>query len=242
VSTEIDLGRFANAHRLAETSPPLLRERFHFLVADTRLMFADASEAATVQQYWSARLLDLETESRMHQSAAWGVPAHIDFLIRAGLFDEARKAGVWARPLLAAGQPTFRSDTEGELALIEGRRDEALRLLQEARAAGAPIPHDLRLAYTIAEIQRSRGKNVDAVRVLEAASEGRWPQCPTPWVSHSPCIPQWLRVRDLLSQLYREAGRFDESRAVDAQLSTLLAAADADHPVRRRLQARQAAR
>jgi hypothetical protein len=36
----------------------------------------------------------------------------------------------------------------------------------------------------------------------------------------------------LLSQLYREAGRFDESRAVDAQLSTLLAAADADPNVR----------
>jgi hypothetical protein len=44
-----------------------------------------------------------------------------------------------------------------------------------------------------------------------------------------------LRVRAQLADLYRQAGRDADARAVDSELLTLLAVTDDDHPITRRL-------
>jgi hypothetical protein len=45
----------------------------------------------------------------------------------------------------------------------------------------------------------------------------------------------WLTLRDRLSQPYRQAGRHAEADAVDSELPALLAVADDDHPIKRRV-------
>ena len=53
---------------------------------------------------------------------------------------------------------------------------------------------------------------------------------------------EYLALRELLAQLYRRAGRLSEADAVDAELLALLDVADDDHPIKRRLLAREVLR
>jgi hypothetical protein len=61
-------------------------------------------------------------------------------------------------------------------------------------------------------------------------------------VTQLPLVPtfgaQWLAMREQLAQLYRHAGRMTEADAVETELRRVLAGADADHPIARRLRDR----
>ncbi len=45
----------------------------------------------------------------------------------------------------------------------------------------------------------------------------------------------WVRVQGQLAQLYREMGRDEDASKIEAELRSLLALADADHPILRQL-------
>jgi tetratricopeptide (TPR) repeat protein len=238
VDAYVDLGRFADARRLAESSPPVLREPLNSTIFLTTSRLIDPPDVEAARQYWSTRLLDIETASKMINSNFRGIPTYIENLVQAGAFDEIRKVVAWARENNRAGPPSNSLDVEGQLAMIDGRTDEAIRLFQLARAAGAPLYHDLRMALVIADVRKSRGQIAEGIGVLEDSSRGGWSECAM--YAHPPyCVAHWLRVRDLLSDLYRRTGRIQESQAVDAQLFKLLAVADADHPVLAHLRARK---
>ena len=42
---------------------------------------------------------------------------------------------------------------------------------------------------------------------------------------------RWLRVRLMLAKIYREMGRDEDAKKVEAELRGLLALADPDHPI-----------
>ena len=75
------------------------------------------------------------------------------------------------------------------------------------------------------------GNVVEAIKVLERIiaipRELRRPQIRNQdgWLAHS----------NLLAQCYRQVGRIAEAEPIEAQLRVLLRFADADHPIRKRL-------
>ena len=83
----------------------------------------------------------------------------------------------------------------------------------------------------LAEAFTEAGHRDDAIRVLEdVSSRKREILHPSTRFAH-----EWLTARDRLAQLYRETGRESEAVPIEAELRTLLAAADADHPIALRL-------
>jgi predicted Zn-dependent protease len=116
---------------------------------------------------------------------------------------------------------------EGQLALAEGRVDEAIRRLMSAsKLFPERTNQGLKIARQLADAHHAAGRLDQAVRLLENAT--RHPvELIHAW--------EWLRTRDRLSELYRLAGRSVEAEAVDRQLATLLAVADDDHFIKRRL-------
>jgi tetratricopeptide (TPR) repeat protein len=122
----------------------------------------------------------------------------------------------------------------GQLALAEGRFDEAIPLLTVAAGYFArPSNQGLKIARQLADAHIGQGRVDTAIGLLEDATHQRID------LAHG---WEWLRARDRLYELYRQAGRHDEADAVDRELTSLLAIADDDHVVKRRLVARAAAR
>ena len=81
--------------------------------------------------------------------------------------------------------------------------------------------------------RRGIGDLPGAIRELERVSQGR-----TLAVTGDGWqVGSWLRCRVRLAELYREAGRQTEADQVFNEVRTLLAVADADHPLRPRLPA-----
>ncbi|HUE88323.1 MAG TPA: hypothetical protein VMO26_19785 [Vicinamibacterales bacterium] len=115
----------------------------------------------------------------------------------------------------------------GQLALADGRIDEAIRQLTTASNLFAGTSSQgLKIARQLADAHYAAGSLDHAVRLLEDVT--RQPvELIHGW--------EWLRTRDRLSELYRNAGRSVEADAVDRQLATLLAVADDDHFIKRRL-------
>jgi serine/threonine-protein kinase len=134
---------------------------------------------------------------------------------------------------------------QGQLALAEDRIEDGARLFQSAdeaeRALILPIRRLLQRgrARVLARAWEARGDLQEAARVLADATEGRWAEC----VSDFDGVAFWIYARDKLADLNRRMGRTGDADAIDAELVKLLARADADHPVRLRLEsrARQAA-
>lgn len=128
------------------------------------------------------------------------------------------------------GQPQYVRLGRGKLALARHRPEEAIRHLQARLDIPEPrgtIPWT-ETVIALARALSQTGDTARAIDVLEDASRNRdeyWPAA-----TH-----MWLTVRDQLMQLYRRASRHDEADRVGAQLMAVLAVADEDHPIRRRL-------
>jgi tetratricopeptide (TPR) repeat protein len=118
---------------------------------------------------------------------------------------------------------------KGEVALAEGRIEEAIHLLQQAtddfRHGGN---HEFLISSDgLALAFERHGEPQEALRVLEDASPAR--RLEFAW--ESPFGMFWLRIQAHLAQLYRHTGRTEEARKIEGQLRKILAYADPDHPI-----------
>ena len=119
----------------------------------------------------------------------------------------------------------------GQLALVQGRLDEAVRalgrVLRGSQGAGDPGP--LRAARKLADALVRQGRTDEATGALEAIHR-------VPTTAGAASGYEWLKVRDLLARVYRNAGRVTDAERVEAELRSLLAVADATHPIKRRIE------
>jgi serine/threonine-protein kinase len=206
----LTLGRFGEAEqaisqmRAADPESPL-PDTWHAVLLSAR------EDGEALRSYLQAKFSET-TRGRMVGS----------LLIEAGLLDEARAVAAERPELMWSGQ----------LALAEGRLDEAVRLLDLAleRLGGRGNPGRSRIARQLAEAFTRKGDMVRAIRILEDESQQRAGTTAGISFGH-----EWLKVRERLARLYRIVGRIDEAEAVEVELRTLLAVADADHPIERRL-------
>jgi hypothetical protein len=84
---------------------------------------------------------------------------------------------------------------------------------------------------TLASALARQGDPEGATRVLELGSKQR--HVAFHWVSNGFI---WEKNQFLLARLYRKAGRAADAQRIEADLSKLLAFADADHPILLELQ------
>ena len=150
----------------------------------------------------------------------------IDAFIFAGDIKGARRVLNRDRGVLNSWSAMF---VEGKVALAEGRVDDAvtsLTLLTQER-----VPGMFRPMGTLAEAWTTKGNLTEAIRVLEDASRQRAASVSSSFDG----AHEWLRIRARLAELYRQTDRAAEAEIVEQELLDLLAAADDDHPLKRRL-------
>ena len=124
----------------------------------------------------------------------------------------------------------------GVLALSRGNRIEGMRMLEDALSSSGSLVPDTSVYFMGSEILatawREQGNSGKAVQVLQIALE----QKSRLLLEQSLLTgPVWLRLQAQLAQLYRETGRYEDARKIEAELRTLLALADSDHPILRQL-------
>jgi hypothetical protein len=160
----------------------------------------------------------------------------------AGLLDESRRL-IAAHRRMEATRPGQFSQyllmLDGNLALLEGRADDAVRCFEQFltnHGSGLRGGRWLRVKRLLADALTARGDVAQAIIVLESV-----PSRPLGILLDTLGSKDWLQGRDRLAMLYRRSGRHREADAVEAELGTLLAVADDDHPIKRRLAAAAAA-
>lgn len=124
---------------------------------------------------------------------------------------------------------------EGQLALAQGRLDEAITSLRAVHDAPESPANPLwrgEIPRNLAAALVRSGRTDDAIGTLEAASAERGLA-----VSMGSSGYEWIRVVDDLALLYRRVGRTEDAERLEGELRRLLALADADHVVKRRLDA-----
>jgi hypothetical protein len=126
------------------------------------------------------------------------------------------------RPHLRAGFKVAR----GVLSLSNGNTTEGIQLIEDilGQAHGSYFLGSLILA----EAWREQDQLELAMRVLERASSQK-ALLFAPIAGENPA--RWLRIRLMLAEVYREMGRDEDALKVEAELRSLLALADADHPI-----------
>ena len=125
---------------------------------------------------------------------------------------------------------------DGNLALLEGRPHDAVVQFQRFlgnHGSRQPGSRDLRVKPLLADALAATGDLGGAVAVLESASDR--PLATMGWPLNGQ--GEWLQIRERLATLYRRVWRDREAAAVEDQLRTLLALADENHPIKRRLTA-----
>ncbi len=157
---------------------------------------------------------------------------------RAGLTPQARAF------LEAEQQTAKKSDrsrfgaletVRGEIALERGDLDAAIRELEEGIRLSpewSRRPSFYLASESLAAALKEKGDLPRAIEVLERASEARFQAV----VSNSGAGVYWLRNRFELARLYRDIGRVEDARAIEAELLKLLALADREHPILLELQ------
>jgi serine/threonine protein kinase/tetratricopeptide (TPR) repeat protein len=151
-------------------------------------------------------------------------------LARNGLETEAgtliaRIEGLESRTEKSRIEP-FVHAAKGELALAEGRLDDALPLLESAvrtlRPSGDPLY--FLASQSLAGVWMHRGDTERAQAVLSDAFRQRNRSYPR-------AQADWMAVGSDLARLYRHLGRSSDANAVQRELSSVLALADDDHPL-----------
>jgi tetratricopeptide (TPR) repeat protein len=155
--------------------------------------------------------------------------------IDAGQLDRARRAITWfdtpvrhPRPGLT---PRYLRLVRGKLAHAEGHSREAIGVLEAPADGEEPWRGTHQWADTVMTLAAARaaiGDVEQATALLEDATKD-WAEYPEEWAY------TYLRLRDRLARHYREVGRLSDADRVDAELRVLLAVADEDHPIKRRL-------
>ena len=157
-------------------------------------------------------------------------------LVDAGMLSEARRAIE-----LLKRRPTMQDDyvamAEGQLAVAERRFEDAIVAGQEQlrlTPTGASVMRVWRGSVALATALAAKGAVQRAITVLETA-----PPRSGQGLGGLDWGFEWLPVRERLAQLYRRVGRVAEADTVERELRQLLAVADDEHPIKRRLVQRQ---
>ncbi len=147
---------------------------------------------------------------------------------RAGLTSEARLFLAASLKEETEGLPELHR-VPGEIALAGGDLAGAISELEKAMAlddrAGPKRPGFYLGSESLAAALAKSGDAPIAIEVLERHPERR------DAVISGNTGAYWLRNRLELAKLYRGVGRVEDAQAVEAELSKLLALADADHPI-----------
>jgi tetratricopeptide (TPR) repeat protein len=151
-------------------------------------------------------------------------------LLDAGMYSEVRRALEDTKRAPRSGDPLRADLLGGLLANAEGRLEEAVVLLD--RYIQAPRPFFsltiLSASLGLADALVAGGQITRAVAVLERAVRDAEDD------GHL-YSSQLMHVRDRLAVLYRQLGRVTEAQEIESDLRALLAVADDDHPIKRRL-------
>jgi prepilin-type processing-associated H-X9-DG protein len=155
----------------------------------------------------------------------------ISAYVLVGDLDRARQA----MDLLEAGPggpPDYLRLSRAHLAMADGHVERVVELLEPHHADGPPRGSRMWAvtALTLANAHAARGDHARAVRLLEDATRRRADY-------DAASAHAWLPLRHRLAELYRVDDRSVAADAVEAELRGLLAVADDDHPIRRRLAA-----
>jgi len=162
--------------------------------------------------------------------------AHGDFwtivaYARAGLVQEARLA--LKAPPPTGWTPGETSLAAGEIAVAEGRPAEAVGTLRDAvKRLNSPTQRaQLTLAMqSLARVLERQGDRTAALVVLDEASAGRR-EATTRAGPRGPYVDIWLDIQARRAVLLRALGRAPDAEPIEAELKTLLARADPDHPI-----------
>ena len=163
-------------------------------------------------------------------------PSHtsVILLARLGLASQAEEARekVLARYRVSKETEALLRGTirimEGAVALAAGKTSEAIDVLEEGASGGGYRSPVSLAAESLAQVWLEQGRTEKALGVLERNSHNlEKVHAAFNW---GPAPLYWMRLRLQLANLYRQTGRDDEARKVEAELSKLLSHADSDHP------------
>ncbi|MGQ0735844.1 MAG: tetratricopeptide repeat protein [Acidobacteriota bacterium] len=211
----LSLGRLQQAERLIHTWPswvePIVRDQQQGRVLALR------GDQRKLAHFLSQRFRSAESARFVGSN-----------LIDAGLLEAARRVIAYHQQ---HGNRQAYEWYSGQLALAEGRVEEAIRRLTVAAGLFPSMTNQgLKIARQLADAHHAAGHPDEAIRILQRATRQR-SELAHGW--------EWLRARDRLSALYTQAGRRAEADAVDHELSVLLSVADDDHVGRGRLAERR---
>jgi tetratricopeptide (TPR) repeat protein len=215
----LDLGRFRQAEALASRVEHSRGRRYAL------------SSIATYRED-KAQLRELLTRLWPQQQELFNFATPF---IEAGMVPESRRLLAMHRSQ-QAGPPEYRAQylrmLEGGVALIEGKPRRAIEPFEQFLANRNVSVHrsrEARVRRWLADAWVAQRKVASAIAVLEATA----PRQVGDWAG-----ADWLQNREYLARLYRQVGRISEAQAIEVELVTLLAVADEDHPIKRRLSAR----
>lgn len=150
-------------------------------------------------------------------------------LARLGRVEEARALLVPGRRVL----PMHREVALGEIAAATGRLADAERHLREGidLLAQAPQPAYFMATETLSRLWLEAGETSRVLELLESASRLRVKAAFFP-----PSGAFWMRTQIELAEARALSGRLADAKALAADLRSLLAVADSNHPVAQRLE------
>ncbi len=152
-------------------------------------------------------------------------------LARAGLLTRAARLLERIEKSQTISDHGYLQIPRGELALARGEPDRGIAELEEGtRRVGVTGGWSFLGSESLATALKGKGDLAHAIYVLEQASEKRSS------AAFESSGAYWLRSQFQLARLYREVGRVEDARKVEEELLTLLALADADHPMLLELQ------
>jgi tetratricopeptide (TPR) repeat protein len=147
-------------------------------------------------------------------------------LVRAGLLTRAARLLERIEESQTSSDPGYLQIPRGELALARGELNNGIAELEEGtRRVGVTGGWVFLGSESLATALKGKGDLGHSIQVLERASERRTS------AAFENAGAFWLRSQFQLARLYREVGRNEDARKVEKELLTLLALADADHPM-----------
>lgn len=177
--------------------------------------------------------LGISEVSISHLAIAEGSRLTAIVLARAG-FTEESEALITEYEREPSKRPQLRTALQmarGVLSLSNGNTTEGIRLIEDA--LGQTRSFNFLGSLILAEAWREQGQLESAVAVLKQASSQK-ALLFAPIGGENPA--RWLRIRLMLAKIYREMGQHEDARKIEAELRSLLAYADADHPILRQLE------
>lgn len=244
------VGRLREAERAIDAARPVDRSNH----ADTTAV--DLARAALYEDAGDVAGLRRFAETWWREPLPAGGPAllgrRLPYLIEAGMLDVAerdlewfkRRTGTtreWSPGVQMRQFEPFHASNNAVIGMRRGQTAAALDVLRSQMPAlrdgtpwlfGPAGSQTFFAATHLADALASQGRLGEAIQTLAQAVSDRVAAI----ASNTP--HRWLRANAQLASLYRRNGQEDQAQVIEAQLATLLAQADADHPLAAQLKTR----